>query len=615
MKHHIINTIIGIGLLLFITIAMNFLVSFSSLRKDCTEGQLYTLSDNTKDIIKNLKKKVFIRYYFSQTNSKIPLQYKNYAKRISNLLEEYQKESNSNVIIEQYNPTSGSNAEKCASLDSIYPQPLNTGENIYLGLSINCLNKTETFSFLTLKQESKLEYDLSRTILKVQSAKRKKIGLLSYLPITGEEKTPELVAANSEKIKPWIVLRELSKDFDIQPLNFDLKEIDEDIDALVLIHPVLLSKEIKNAVDQYILKGGKVLIFLDSYNRYFARKANEDENYKKIIASQFDEFLNAWGVKMDPWRVLGDMKYARRWKTAEKTITSTTALDITEEAFNKDEIALNQISILNYIYAGGLEYSKTEDNKNLTITPLINSSKNSQLIDRRLASNASLTFANFAADEKEYKMCIKIEGKFKTVFPKPLAVVGANKRLTEATEKGMVILVSDTDLLTNKITTRKEINELGKEYYKQINDNIVFVQNLVEYLTGEKKLMGIRTRKSIFRPFKVIVKMKGLAENELKDEYSKLNKEWQENKKILRNLQTLNKNNDGKIINKAQREELSRYKQKEKKILKKIKKVTDKYQISINSLIVKLKWINICLIPFLIIILGIGIAIKRKVKS
>ena len=592
MKHHIINTIIGIGLLLFITIAMNFLVSFSSLRKDCTEGQLYTLSDNTKDIIKNLKKKVFIRYYFSQTNSKIPLQYKNYAKRISNLLEEYQKESNSNVIIEQYNPTSGSNAEKCATLDSIYPQPLNTGEKIYLGLSINCLNITETFSFLTLKQERKLEYDLSRTIVKVQAAKRKKIGLLSYLPITGEEKTPELVAANSEKIKPWVVLRELSKDFDIQVLNFDLKKIDEDIDALVLIHPVLLSKDIKNAVDQYILKGGKVLVFLDSYNRYFAAKANSEDNYKKIISSQFDEFLNAWGIKMDPWRVLADMKYARRWKTKEKTITSTTALDITEDAFNKDEIALNQISKLNYIYAGGLEYSDKK-NKNLTITPLISSSKNSQLIDRRIASKPSLSFANFAADDKKYEMCIKIEGKFKTAFAEPLAVVGAKNRLTQATEKGMVILVSDTDLLTNKITTRKEVNELGKEYYKQINDNIVFVQNLVEYLTGEKKLMGIRTRKSIFRPFKVIVKMKGLAENELKDEYSKLNKEWQENKKILRNLQTLNKNNDGKIINKAQREELSRYKQKEKKILNKIKKVTDKYQISINSLIMKLKWINI----------------------
>ncbi len=269
---------------------------------------------------------------------------------------------------------------------------------------------------------------------------------------------------------------------------------------------------------------------------------------------------------------------------------------------------------MNYIYAGGFEYTEKK-NEHLTITPLITSSKNSHLIDRRLASKPSLSFANFAADEKQYGICIKIEGKFKTVFPEPLAVVGANKRLTESTETGMVILVSDTDLLTNKITARKDRNELGQEYYKQINDNIVFIQNLVEYLTGEKTLMGIRTRKSISRPFKVIDDMKEQAENELKDEYTNLKKEWEENKKILKNLQSLNENNDGKIINKAQKEELFIYKQKEEKILKKIKKVTDKYQISINSLIVKLKWINICLIPFLIIICGIVIAIKRKVKS
>src|SRR5712675_2169892 len=183
---HLIYSAIGLAALALILVAFNYLLSRVPARIDLTNGKLYTLSDGTKKILRNLQTPVKVKLYISQGES-VPVQLRSFAQRVEDLVREFKAAAGPNLIVERYNPRPDSEEEDAAQLDGIEPQQLVSGESFYLGAVVSQLDRKQSLPAITPQRERLLEYDLVRAIARVATPQRPKIGLMAGLPVLGEK--------------------------------------------------------------------------------------------------------------------------------------------------------------------------------------------------------------------------------------------------------------------------------------------------------------------------------------------------------------------------------------------------------------------------------------------
>jgi len=229
---HLLYSAIGLVALALILVAVNFLLSRAPVRVDLTDGKIYTLSDGTKKVLRNLQSPLKIKLYVSQGES-VPVQLRSFAQRVEDLVREFKSAAGSNLIIERYNPRPDSEEEDAAQLDGIEPQQLVNGEQFYLGATITQLDRKQTLPAISPQRERLLEYDLVRAISRVGTTERAKIGLMAGLPVLGEKFNP----FTRQSSEPWVLANELKSQFDVKDIPVTAKEIDKDINVLLLIHP------------------------------------------------------------------------------------------------------------------------------------------------------------------------------------------------------------------------------------------------------------------------------------------------------------------------------------------------------------------------------------------
>jgi len=257
---HIVYSTIGLIALALILIAFNYLISRVPARLDLTEGKIYTLSEGTKKILRELHSPVKVKLYVSQGES-VPVPLRSFAQRVEDLVREFKSVAGSNVVIERYNPRPDSEEEDAAQLDGIDAQQLVTGEQFYLGATVTQLDRKQTLSAISPQRERLLEYDLVRAIARVAEPERPKIGLMAGLPVLGERFNPY----TRQSSEPWVLATELKREFDVKEVPLTAKEIDKDINVLLLVHPKDLQPEQEYALDQFVLRGGKLIAFVDPY--------------------------------------------------------------------------------------------------------------------------------------------------------------------------------------------------------------------------------------------------------------------------------------------------------------------------------------------------------------
>src|SRR6185369_6016100 len=230
-------------------------------RVNLTDGKLYTLSDGTKKVLRNLQTPVKLKLYISQGEG-VPVPLRSFAQRVDDLVREFKSAAGANLIVERYNPRPDSEEEDAAQLDGIEPQQLVTGEQFYLGVAVSQLDRKQAIPSIWPQRERLLEYDLVRAIARVGAAERPKIGVMAGLPVLGEKFNPFTRQAS----EPWVLANELKREFDVKPLPMEAKEIDKDIGVLLLIHPRLgAPPTLEYALDQCVLRGGKLIAFVDPY--------------------------------------------------------------------------------------------------------------------------------------------------------------------------------------------------------------------------------------------------------------------------------------------------------------------------------------------------------------
>src|SRR5688572_32254848 len=287
---HLIYSAVGLAALLLLLVAFNYLASAGSARVDLTEGKLYTLSPGTKKILGSLQTPVKLKLYLSQGEA-VPVPLRSFAQRVEDVIREFAVAANGKLNVERYNPRPDSEEEDAAQLDGIEPQQLMTGEQFYLGVAVSQLERKQALGAISPQRERLLEYDLIRAIARVGSAERPKIGLMAGLPVMGEKFNP----FTRQSSEPWVLANELKRDFDVQEVPLMAKEIDKDLKVLLVIHPREVPPQTEYALDQFVMRGGKLIAFVDPY-AYFDQGPQMPGVPPQPSSSTLPTLFKAWGV-------------------------------------------------------------------------------------------------------------------------------------------------------------------------------------------------------------------------------------------------------------------------------------------------------------------------------
>lgn len=622
---------VGVAAMLAIIVAFNLIAARAKTRIDLTEERAYTLSQGTRNILAKLDTPVQIRFYATRGENKMPVMLKTYAQRVEDLLGEYQQLSKGQIEIQKLDPTPDSDAEDSAKLDGIEGQPLGDGDAIYLGVSVSMLDQKEAIAFLNPSRERLLEYDLSRAISRVMSPTKPVVGIMSPLPFAGQQMNPMMARmGRGGGTPPWVLYGELQRDFDVKTVEITADTIPADVKVLVVIHPKGISDAAQYAIDQFVLRGGKLIAFLDPSAALDPQGGNPMMGGGGGSSSSLEKLLKAWGLNFESSKVIADTTYIGRTRQGR----APAVLALTEKAVNKDDIITSQADNLFMVFAGAFSGTPAAGLKE---TVLIKSSKDSQFVEPMLAQmGGEGILKDFVPSGTEQILAVRLTGKFKTAFPdgkpkaadakpeepakpgekKPEEKKAEDKSLKESTQDGAVLLVGDSDMIQDQVSVQEMQNPFGggQRMVMPANGNLAFAQGAIEQLSGDNNLIAVRSRASRERPFTVVTKMQGDAEANYRSKIKELEKSLADAQSKLNELQRSKAEQGGQkfILSAEQQAEIANFRKKEAEVKQQLKLERKKLRTDIDSLENRIKWINIAGMPVLVTIAGVGLALARR---
>ena len=610
----------GIVALFLILVAANFIVSAFNARIDLTDGKVYTLSPGTRAILEKLEAPVRIRFYYTQGSNAVPVGLKTYAQRVEDLLSEFEAAGDGKVIVERYNPVPDSDAEDSAALDGVEGQMTNTGEQFYLGLAVSFLEQKAAIPVLSPDRERLLEYDITRAIAQVSASRKAVVGVMSALPVLGRSLDP---MTKQQPMEPWVLGSELKRLFDVRRVEIDAKKIDDEIAVLLVIHPRNVMEDTEYAIDQFVMRGGKLIVFADPY-AYFDQQPDLQNPFGGNQAGQSVLFnlFKAWGYELTLNQVVADLTYP----SGEGPRLLPTLLSLPADALNQDDVVMSQVGTLLVPFAGAFKGQPAEG---LTQTVLARSSKNSMMADLIIATlSGEPSTRGFQPSGEEYPLAIRLTGKFRTAFPNgppepmlprgekpPAKDPNAPQQLRESAAENQVVLVSDVDMLTDGAAV--EIQEIfGQRVAVPRNGNLAFVQGLVEQFSGDQNLMGLRSRASFTRPLTVIRNMEAAAQQQYLGKIKSLEDSLTQTQEKLQELQ---KGKPGAgtstILTPEQQAEIDNFRKLTVETRAELKEVRRNLRVETDTLQFWTKVINIGLVPLLVALTGLALALAKRRRA
>jgi ABC-type uncharacterized transport system involved in gliding motility auxiliary subunit len=632
----ILYSTLGVVVMLVVLILVNFILGFARTRKDMTQEQAYTLSAGTKAILKKLDTPVTIRFYCTQSESATPetVFLKGYARKVEDLLDEYKQVAGGKLKIEKYDPQPDSDAEDSARLDGLEPQALPGAERFYLGLAVKAADEEQAISFLAPNRERLLEYDLTRAIARVEAPEKPTIGIMSALPVFGMPSNPMMQQMGQQPTQPWTIVTELKNDYTVKRLGLDVDKIDDDIKLLIVIAPKDITDKGQYAIDQFIMRGGKLIAFLDPQCL-----ADQRQQQNPMMAqmggggSSLDKLLKAWGIQFDTSKVVADLQFKMQLRGRNGEPQEAPAwLALTADGVDKNDVATSQIDNIWLPLCGAFTGTPVTGLKE---TVLLHSSKDSQLVDAMLANlSGESTLKEFKPSGVSYALAVRLTGKFKTAFPdgepqekkdeksdtekkdekKPDAKK-ASDSLKETKGDNTVVLFGDADMLYDPFTMRRIDSPFGA-LQMAMNANLNLAQNVVEQMTGDNNLIAVRSRAALARPFTRIKEMEAAANEKFQSEIKRLEDSAAEAQRKINELQAQKKDKDQRfILSPEQRTELEKLRKEEADARIHLKQVQKDLRKEVVSLQNRIKWINILAVPLAVAATGVLIAVVNRRKT
>ena len=610
----------GIVVLIVILIATNFIISALNVRADLTAGNVYTLSPGTKAILSKLEAPVKLRFYYSQ-GSAVPVGLKTFAKRFEDLLAEFKRAGGGKVIVEKFNPEPDSDAEESAILDGIEGQLTNTQEKFYLGLAVNFLDQKAALPVLAPDREQLLEYDITRAISRVASATKPVVGVMSSMPVMGQPLNP---LKKQQPSDPWVLISELQNIFTVKKVELSVDKIPDDIKVLLVIHPRDITDTTEYALDQFVLRGGKMIAFLDSY-AYFDQRPDFNNPFGGSTAglSTFNYLLKPWGLDMIPNKVIADLTYA----SGQGARLLPGLLALPKEALDKDDVVTSQVGNLLLPFASAFTGTPVDG---LTQTVLVHSSPNAMPVDLIIATlSGEPSTRGFEPAGKPFTLAMRLTGKFKTAFPegkpKPYEPPSrdakkaeakaeepkAEPQLKESAQENSVVLVSDVDMLHDGAAV--EVQEVfGQKLIVPKNGNLNFAQSLVEQVSGDYDLTKLRSRAAFSRPLTVVQQMELRAQQSYLGKIKELEDNLTQTQDKLTAMQKQRAGGQVTTMSPEQQAEVENFKKLAIETRKDLKELRRNLREDSETLQFWTKLVNIGLVPLLVALLGLGLALRRR---
>ncbi len=608
-----------------ILVLVNLVVGAARGRIDLTQGKLFTLSDGTRAVLGKLDAPVKIRLYFTQGDNNVPLPIKAYGRRVEDLLAEFRQAGRGKVLVEKLDPQPDSEAEDSAALDGIEAQVMPAGDKFYLGLSVSYADQKVAVPALVPDREPLLEYDLTRAVARASTMSKPVVGVMSALPVFG---MPPSQLTGGQPVEPQVFVGELRRDYTVKRVGLDAQKIDDDIKVLVVIHPRGIGDAAQYALDQFVLRGGKLIAFLDP-NAYFDQMgAMAGMGASGGTPSSLDKLMKGWGIGFDPGKVLLDVRYM----TGEGARSLPTLLSLNDNAFDARDITTARLGSLLMPFAGVFTGKPAEG---LSQTVLMRSSTYSQLVDSFAAmTQGEAAITGFQPSGTEFPLAIRLTGKFKTAFPegppkaedkgerkgerKPAAAKTPEAKpspvqLKESAENA-VVLVGDSDFINDGAAV--QIQEIfGQRIVVPRNGNIAFAQALVDQFAGDAALIQLRGRASAARPFTVIRDMEAKAQQSYLGKIKELEANLAQTQEKLGALQKGRGQGAGAILSAEQQTELENFRKKAAETRLVLKEVRRELRADSEALQFWTKVLNIALMPLLVALVGIGLAVVRRRRT
>lgn len=614
MKNLMSATGLIVVLVLFLAFNVFTGASLSGARIDMTENGLYTLSQGTRNVLKDLKEPVTLRFYFSKGLAQQAPGLVSYAQRVQELLGEYAAESNGNLTLLVKDPEPFSDTEDEAVAYGLKGVPISgAGEMLYFGLvGTNSTDATEVIEFFQDSREEFLEYDLTRLVYNLANTKKKVVGVLTALPMDGN---PMARFTNPRAAsEPWFITEYLRQSFDVRMLPATSETFDADLDVLVVVHPQGLSKRTQWQIDQYVMKGGKALVFVDPM--FEEQQVPEDPSNPMAAmmaerGSELTDLLASWGVEMNKDEVAADKDLALRvqWQTGPVDYVVWWSARADKDTLAKDDLTTAEIDQINFATTGVL---RKKDSPTTQVTPLIQTTKSSMRVAKsklQFGPNPPELLESFQSENAPLPIAVRISGPAKSAFPdgRPAKDDGSEEAPVESVREAnniQVVVVADVDVLTDRLWVRVQ-NFFGQKVAVPQADNATFVSNTVDNLAGSTDLISLRSRGRSIRPFDLVAELRKEAESSFRAQQKDLEAKLKDAETKIAELQANKDSNSALILSPEQEAEIEKFREERIKTRKELRNVKHNLEKDIQKLKTRLVLWNAVAVPLLVALIGL----------
>lgn len=625
---------------------------FKTTRADLTEDRLYTLSPGSLQVIQEIDEPITLRFYYSSRLGREIPQIGVYAQRVRDLLEEYAALSEGRIRLELHDPEPFSDAEDRAVGYGLLGVPVDqTGEMVYFGLAgTNPTDQREIIRFFDQQRERFLEYDLTRLVHTLANPDRPKVALISALEVSGSMYSRRVPDAPDDS---WTIYEQLSQQFEVEELPQRTEEIPEDIDLLVLIHPKALTEEAFYAIDQFVMRGGRLLAFVDPYSEADAarpRPGGPDADME--ASSSINQLIEPWGVIVPNDEAIGDLAHARRVRVPAEAESRVAAIDYPlwlgydRNRLDPDDPITSELSNLNIASPGHIV---TLDDAKVSVTPLIRTSDQGGKANIHLVREGSrnlVRVTNEFQPDGSYVLAARLSGRVPSAFPdgppKPPALRAAERRLeqaetdeeraeqqatidellpeweernaahiAESREPLNAILVADVDMLADGLWVQSQ-DFFGQRITVPVAHNGNFFVNAADHLTGSDALIGLRSRGVFQRPFTMVQDIKRDAERRFRAKEQELLERLRTTERRMRELQREDPGQAQVVLTDEQRIEIEQFREEALRVRRELRDVQHALRKDVEALHNMVMVANIGAVPVIVALVAIVLALVRR---
>lgn len=593
--------------------------TITTAKIDLTDTGRFTLSKGTRNIIKNLAEPVTLRFFYSKEAANDYAQTRAYAGRVRDLLHEYAAVSHGKIILEEIDPQPYTPAEDEASAAGISAVPTDTGETVYFGLvGVNRIDGREVVPYFSPEREGLLEYDLTTLIYRLSAPKKYKVAILSGLPL--ESGPGGMQAMMAGRSRPFAIYQEVAQSFTTEMLSPDFASIPSGTDVLMIVHPGNLSDMQTYAIDQFVLKGGHALVFVDPNSEIAQSGAVEPG--QAAAASSLPRLFQAWGISFDTTKEVGDLKLAQQVRNPQggDPLTYPLWLHLTSDEFSEGDPVTANLKVINLGSAGSLRPLKDATTK---FASLVGSTNQAALLDVAQARLQAMTdpgqiAASVVPTGQEYIIAARLTGPAKTAFPSG-APAGASGQAVTSAKNINVIVMADTDIFKDEFWVRVE-QMFGKAVAAPFANNDSFVLGAIENLTGSSDLISLRTRATADRPFTLVRALQADAAREFKQQEDTLKARLADTEQQLKSLQA-GQSGQGAApggattqagLSAQQQKAIEAFKHQLTGIRTQLRQVQHNLRQNVDALGGFLAFVNIVVVPLLVAVFALVLAWLRR---